>query len=145
MKDFLKSIGDFFTKDIPAGLDVISKDVVHLAGTVGHIAAGSVGTFVAVNEIAPLKQYLTSGGALTVSGVTTVLVAGLLTGLLSIAGKAPDNSPLKIAATFLTPEEIQQLSTQAGSSADKVVAAVKAKSEAGNDPKPPSSHAMGNG
>lgn len=124
-KGFLASIGDFFTKDIPDGLAVVKTDVVHALGVAGSAVAGGVGTFITVNEIQPIKAYLEAGNALNVPGIVTVAVVGLLSGLVTIASKSPNNV-VKTIATQITPAEIQTIAAKAGADAGKLAASVQA-------------------
>lgn len=124
-KGFFASILDFVTKDIPDGLAVVKTDVVHVLGVAGTTVGGAVGTFITVNEITPIKNYLEAGNALNVPGIVTVAVVGLLSGLVTIASKSPNNV-VKTFASQVTPAEIQTIAAKAGADAGKLAASVQA-------------------
>lgn len=116
--DFITSIGDFFG-DVAKGTGVVAGDVVHAIGVAGKTVIGAVVPFVAMNDVPALKAYFMAGGAINPLGIVTVLAAATITGLVSLAGKSPDNM-VSSASKLVTPEEVTKISTEI---AQKVVAA----------------------
>jgi hypothetical protein len=109
---------------VAKGIGVAANDVVHAAGVVGSALGGSIGTFIAVNDITPLKAYFQAGGALTPMGIVTVLAAGTITGLVSLAAKSPNNAVAAIAGQ-VTSADIQAIAAKAGADAAQLVVGKK--------------------